>query len=141
MTVRLRAHHLLCMLTFVGEGYTPAFTDNYRRIAERLSNGEEIKLVSGPDDICAPLLNGEEPHCFKASVIERDAAALADVAALLGEEIGPGATMLPDARLLSKLRRNFASGDIRRACHGCEWGDLCSRIATRNFNGVLIDAT
>ncbi|TWB55440.1 hypothetical protein FBZ98_103838 [Rhizobium sp. ERR 922] len=140
MTVRLRAHHLLCMLTFVGEGYTSAFTDNYRRIAERLSEGEKIKLVSGPDDICAPLLNGEEPHCFKASVIERDATALADVAALLGEEIGIGTVLVPDAILLSKLRRNFASGEIRHACIGCEWGDLCSRIAASNFSGVLIKA-
>ena len=141
MTVRLRAHHLLCMLTFVGEGYTSAFTDNYRRIAERLSEGEEIKLVSGPDDICAPLLNGEEAHCFKISVIERDAAALADISVLLGEEIGIGAMLVPDARLLAKLRRNFASGEIRHACLGCEWGDLCSRIADGNFSGVLIKAS
>lgn len=140
MTVRLRAHHLLCMLTFVGEGYTPAFTDNYRRIAERLNAGEEIELVSGPDDICAPLLDEKEPHCFKASVIERDAAALADVAALLGEEIQIGAVVVPDAGLLATLRRNFASGDIRHACGGCEWEDLCSRIAGHNFQGVLIGA-
>ncbi|GAC1041908.1 DUF1284 domain-containing protein [Rhizobium sp. No.120] len=138
MTVRLRAHHLLCMLTFVGEGYTPAFTDNYRRIAERLSKGEEIKLVSDPDDICAPLLGEEEPHCFKASVIERDAAALADIAALLGEEIGIGAVLVPDASLLAKLRRNFANGEIRHACRGCEWSELCSRIAAGNFSGVLV---
>ncbi len=128
------------MLTFVGEGYTSAFTDNYRRIAERLSEREEIKLVSGPDDICAPLLGEEEPHCFKASVIERDAAALADIAALLGEEIGSGTVLVPDARLLSKLRRNFASGEIRHACLGCEWGELCSRIADSDFSGVLIKA-
>lgn len=128
------------MLTFVGEGYTPDFTENYRRIAERLSKGEEIRLVSGPDDICAPLLKGQEPHCFKASVIERDAAALADVAALLGEEIGPGAVLVPDARLLAKLRRNFANGEIRNACLGCEWGELCGRIAASNFSGVLISA-
>src|SRR5712672_2376586 len=75
LTVRLRAHHLLCMLTFVGEGYSPAFTENYRSIARRLSAGEEIELVSGPDDICAPLMEGADPHCLKASVIDRDAAA------------------------------------------------------------------
>ncbi|MBB3382972.1 MULTISPECIES: DUF1284 domain-containing protein [unclassified Rhizobium] len=140
MTVRLRAHHLLCMLTFVGEGYTSAFTDNYRRIAERLSDGEDIKLVSGPDDICAPLLGEEEPHCLKASVIERDAVALADISTLLGEEIGIGAVLVPDASLLAKLRRNFAGGEIRHACLGCEWGELCSRIAATNFSGVLIKA-
>ncbi|OCJ11638.1 2Fe-2S ferredoxin [Rhizobium sp. AC27/96] len=138
MTVRLRAHHLLCMLTFVGEGYTSAFTANYRRIAERLTEGEQIELVSGPDDICAPLLDEAEPHCVKASVIERDAAALADVASLIGEEIEPGAVLVPDANLLAKLRRNFASGEIRRACNGCEWRDLCSRIAAGNFASVLV---
>ena len=37
MTVRLRAHHLLCMLTYVGKGYTAAFTANYDRIVERLN--------------------------------------------------------------------------------------------------------
>ncbi|NTG49384.1 DUF1284 domain-containing protein [Agrobacterium rhizogenes] len=141
MTIRLRAHHLLCMLTFVGEGYTPAFTANYRRIAERLTAGEEIKLVSGPDDICAPLLDEKEPHCFKDSVIERDAAALADVVALLGEERAPGSVVVPDASLLAKLRRNFASGDIRHACLGCEWTGLCSRIAADSFKGVLVGQT
>ncbi len=58
MTVRLRGHHLLCMLTFVGKGYSPAFVENYDRIAGRLSEGEDILLVDGPDDICAPLLCG-----------------------------------------------------------------------------------
>ncbi|MFS8044603.1 DUF1284 domain-containing protein [Rhizobium sp. BR 314] len=138
MTVRLRAHHLLCILTFVGEGYTPAFTDNYRRITERLTAGEEIELVSGPDDICAPLLDEQDPHCFNASVLERDALALADVATLLGKKLEPGAVIMPDARLLAELRRNFAGGQIRRACSRCEWGDLCNRIAEGRFAGVLV---
>ena len=25
MTIRLRAHHLLCLLTYAGKGYSPAF--------------------------------------------------------------------------------------------------------------------
>ncbi|MFT4184862.1 MAG: DUF1284 domain-containing protein [Rhizobium sp.] len=140
MTVRLRAHHLLCMLTFVGEGYTPAFTANYRRIAERLSAGEEIELVSGPDDICAPLLDEKEPHCFNESVLERDAAALADVAALLGAEIRPGSILVPDAGLLTRLRQSFAGGEIRQACIRCEWSNLCDRIAASNFEGILVGA-
>jgi len=60
------------------------------------------------------------------------------VASLLGEEIEPGAVLVPDASLLAKLRRHFASGEIRHACNGCEWGDLCSRIAAGKFPGVLV---
>lgn len=139
MTVRLRAHHLLCMLTFAGEGYSPAFTENYRSIARRLSAGEEIERVSGPDDICAPLMAGADPHCLKASEIDRDAAAAEAVAHLLGSKIEPGSTINLDARLLSNLRRNFASGDIRQACRGCEWESLCTGIAAEGYQRTLVN--
>ena len=55
MTVRLRGHHLLCLLAYKGEGYSPAFIANLDRIAARLTAGEDAVLVDGPDDICAPL--------------------------------------------------------------------------------------
>lgn len=138
MTVQLRAHHLLCMLTFVGEGYTPAFTDNYRGIAERLSAGEDIEIVSGPDDICAPLMQGEAPHCLRASVTERDAAATEAIARLLGRAMEPGAILTPDTELLQTLRQNFAAGSIRSACSGCEWEAFCGRIARDGFDGTLV---
>ncbi len=54
MTVELRPHHLLCMLTYVGKGYSPAFCANYDAVLARLSAGEEILLVDGPDSVCAP---------------------------------------------------------------------------------------
>ncbi len=140
MTVRLRAHHLLCMLTFVGEGYTPAFTANYIRIAERLSSGEEIEIVSGPDDICAPLLSGRSAHCHNASVCTRDAAAAEAVSCLLGMPAGDGTRIVPDGKLLARLRRNFAAGTIRRACTDCEWSELCDTVAGHGFKGVLVAA-
>ncbi|OWU61413.1 2Fe-2S ferredoxin, partial [Staphylococcus aureus] len=40
MTIRLRGHHLLCMLTYVGKGYSPAFVENYDAMAGRLGRGE-----------------------------------------------------------------------------------------------------
>ncbi|MEZ2129287.1 MULTISPECIES: DUF1284 domain-containing protein [unclassified Sinorhizobium] len=138
MTVQLRAHHLLCMLTFVGEGYNPAFTANYRGIAERLSAGEDIEIVAGPDDICAPLMRGEAPHCLGASVAKRDAAAIQALALLLGRAMEPGAILVPNAELLQTLRQNFAAGTIRGACSGCAWETFCDRIARDGFDGTLI---
>ncbi len=76
MTVRLRGHHLLCMLTYIGKGYSPAFVDNYDTIAERLSGGEDIEIIDGPDDICQPLLCTGDCHCFNESVVVRDRLAL-----------------------------------------------------------------
>ena len=60
------------MLTFVGKGYSEAFTENYRSIAGRLSAGEDILVVEGPDDVCAPLLGDRNAHCFDDSVGDRD---------------------------------------------------------------------
>lgn len=138
MTVRLRPHHLLCMLTFVGEGYSPAFVANYRRLAGRISAGEPIEIISGPDDICAPLLSDEAAHCFGASVADRDAAALADIARLLERELEAGAVIAPDAALFEKLRDAFSAGVTRRACAGCEWSSLCDGIAGEDYAGVLV---
>ncbi|WP_037084216.1 DUF1284 domain-containing protein [Neorhizobium vignae] len=140
MTVRLRPHHLLCMLTFVGEGYSPAFVANYRRLAGRLSAGEPIEIVSGPDDICAPLLSDEDAHCFGASVAGRDAAALADIARLFGRELEIGSVIASDPALFEELRRAFSAGVTRRACTGCEWSSLCDRTAGEDYAGALVMA-
>jgi hypothetical protein len=126
------------MLTFVGEGYTPAFTANYRRIAERLSAGEEIEIVSGPDDICAPLLSEASAHCLLPGPKARDEAAAEAVGRLLGMRVDEGARLIPDKALLKRLRRGFAADTIRNACADCEWSELCSTVAHGHFRNVLV---
>lgn len=140
MTVRLRAHHLLCMLTFVGKGYSPAFVENYRQVARRLSAGETIEVVEGPDDICAPLLDGDT-HCREESVAARDRQAAEAVAALTGTAVEAGTLIVPDEALLERLRAAFGSGELRTACGGCEWSELCSRVAAHGFPGILVGKT
>lgn len=126
------------MLTFVGKGYTPEFTANYRRIAERLTAGEGIRIVAGPDDVCAPLLGGADPHCFGDSVVTRDANAAEAVGRLIGQPVMPGLCLTPDAVLLSKLRAAFARQTLRPACSGCEWSSLCTAIAEDGYAGTLV---
>ena len=138
MTVRLRPHHLFCVLTYVGRGYSPAFTANMTAVAERLGAGEDIELVAGPDDICAPLLDCPDPHCHRASVMERDRAAARDLHALLGLDVRTGAHWVLDEDLISRLRAAFASHQIRSACTGCEWVDLCGSIAASGFDGAVL---
>ncbi len=138
MTVRLRPHHLLCMLTFVGKGYTAAFTENYGLIAKRLSAGEDILVVDGPDDICAPMLGETDHHCFCDSVTERDRSASAAVEDLLGVPAGPGRSIIPDVDFLARMREAFSAGSIRGGCERCEWSPLCSGIAASGFEGALV---
>lgn len=138
MTVRLRGHHLLCLLTFVGEGYTPSFTRNYHVVARRLSAGEPIEIVDGPDDICAPMLGLADAHCHNENIGCRDNRALAAVADLLGFPLGPGSVLILDDRRLQDLRGAFALGSVRAACDECEWSALCTRVARDGFAGVVV---
>jgi hypothetical protein len=137
VSVRLRAHHLLCVLTFAGEGYSPAFVANLAAIVARIGAGEPIDLVEGPDDICAPLDGTDDLHCHEPSVRRRDREALR----ALTEAVPP----LPDARPLvmdaaaiAASREHFAAGTIRGACTGCSWHALCSGIASAGYAGASL---
>ena len=138
MTVRLRAHHLLCLLTYVGKGYSPAFTANYDKVVKRLGEGEGVVIVSGPDDICAPLLGEPEPHCLGDSVAERDRLAARDVGDLLHRPIAVGVRFGFEAARLAAMRQAFSAGRTRQACQGCEWSDLCSAVAAGGYAGTRL---
>ena len=117
------------MLTFAGRGYSPAFVANMTNAVARIRAGETIAIVSGADDICAPLMAEDRPHCRNASVTERDRLAAADIAALLGRPLTRGKTLALDAEMLARLRVAFAAGTVRAACAGCEWHTLCDETA------------
>jgi hypothetical protein len=138
MTVRLRAHHLLCLLTYVGKGYSPAFTANYDQVVKRLGEGEAAVIVSGPDDICAPLIGEPDPHCLRQSAAERDGLAARDVGALLGRPIQDGDRFVLDASSLSGMRKAFSAGLTRQACSGCEWSGLCDTVAAGGFRDTCL---
>lgn len=125
------------MLTYVGRGYTPAFTANYDAIITRLGAGETIELVAGPDDVCAPLLGVGQPHCHNDSVTERDRLARLAVADLLAD-IDLAQPFHLDQTVLTALRAAFSTGHIRPACAGCEWSGLCDSVAQSGYAGASL---
>lgn len=147
--VRLRPHHLYCMLTYKGLGYTDDFVCNYNQIAEKLSQDTiMIQLVEGPDDICAPMMqcqNHPDFHCTFDRVKDRDAAVLK----ILNQQIEAGTLpistpLLSDSlfqlteNLLQSMRQLFKNKTLRLACEGCQWYDTCTDIADDNFKDVKI---
>ncbi len=46
MTITLRAHHLLCVLTYSGKGYSPAFVTNFDSVVRRLQAGEALEILN-----------------------------------------------------------------------------------------------
>jgi hypothetical protein len=135
MTIRLRPHHLLCMLTFAGKGYTPEFVRHFESVVSRIATGQEpIEIVEGPDEICSSLLAQADCHCHNASVKLRDQQAAEAIGDLLQRSIRAGEQFVPDANLVQTLRTAFATGTIRQACSGCQWKNLCDGIAQAGFS-------
>lgn len=139
MTIALRAHHLLCLLTYSGTGYSPAFVANFDSVVRRLQAGEAAKLTLGPDTLCAPLCEeeGDCAHCHDAGVLQRDQRTVHDLAPLLGG-LDSGRPLVLDAALVARLRAAFAQGAIRSACADCPWDAMCTRVAASGYAGVRL---
>jgi hypothetical protein len=144
ISIRLRGHHLLCVLTFMGKGYTPAFIENLGRVADSLTKGAAIVIVEGIDDVCAAMHNekgalcesGE--HCLGARSKIRDRLALVALSEALDRPLPIGGTIHLSPADYHRLRRLFTEGKIRQACEGCKWNGLCTAIAERGFRGTRL---
>jgi len=139
VTIRLRSHHLLCVLTFAGYGYSPDFVANFEQIVGRIAaGGEEIEVVEEPDDVCETLTSAPFCHCRNASVLRRDDCATAALGDLLRQSIRPGSRVRLSHDRLSVMREAFARGTIREACAGCQWTTVCDAIARDDFQGTRL---
>jgi len=143
--VKLRGHHLLCILNYGGAGYTPEFIENMSSVVERINQGAAIQIVSGIDDICAVLRQGGAVACAHARtcraqrVKHRDEIALQSVTrALSMPKLKIGSLVRFTKKEVTKLRRFFALNAIRNACTGCEWHARCSERAESNFVGAKL---
>ncbi len=78
MAIRLRGHHLLCLLGYRGMGYSEQFTANMTEVYNTLRQNPDtyIKLVEGPDEICSHYPKDKSGHCEEDTVNTRDLAIL-----------------------------------------------------------------
>lgn len=135
MPVRLRGHHFLCILTYRGYGYTPAFVDNMTAIVAGISRGRPVRLAEGPDDICCGLTADDRiacnHDCATAETRDLDRIAVEEITSLL--DVDFGAPVVVDETMVAKLRTAFAGRTIRGACRRCRWSDFCTSIAAEAF--------
>ncbi|MGG1550386.1 DUF1284 domain-containing protein [Paenibacillus ferrarius] len=116
MPIQLRGHHLLCLLGYRGMGYSEAFCENMTAVYEQLREEPEtmIRLVLGPDDLCAFHPTEGEQHCENRTVYTRDA----EIAAVVGMEVGMERSW---ADICTKVAERMKPSDIRHLCATCRW--------------------
>ena len=120
--MKLRGHHLICLLGFRGLGYSPEFVANMDGIAERLRSSPEtlIEIVCQPDDICSycPFF-GEKGCEHKGPSSEKnrrgqDKAVIERLNIQAGERLG---WLEVEERLCTAINPQ----DLNVICRDCQW--------------------
>lgn len=123
--MRLRFHHLLCILGFRGLGYDEKFVEGMKRIVQGIKGNPnlEIELVNGCDDICAACPFNIEGLCENEAiggeerVRERDRQ-VAGKLDLKAEDV------LTIKEVLNLIKKKIKPGDLLVICKDCPWLEL-----------------
>jgi uncharacterized protein len=119
MEIKFRPHHFLCALCFQGNGYSPAFVDNFHTIMAILNsahgNNTPIQIVSYTDSICDPC-----PHrAGTACATEKKIASL-DKAHAAALHMKPGETITwNDAK--NNIAEKMSLETFHHICASCDW--------------------
>lgn len=123
--IRIRAHTLLCLQGFRGEGYSARFVENMAAIHQRLANDPSqcVEIMDAPDAMCGACphlmptgcsLHGEEsePHMQAQDH---------DVLVRLGLHSGD---RVPWADILDRIRMSLTGESLTHICGQCRWLSL-----------------
>lgn len=123
--IPIRAHTLLCLQGFRGEGYSAEFVDNMAAIHQRLADdpAQWVEIKDAPDAMCGacphlrPMgcsLHGteSEPHMQAQDH---------DVLVRLGLHVGD---RLPWADILDRIRTSLTGESLTNICGQCRWLSL-----------------
>ena len=114
--LHLRPHHLLCLKTSVGRGYSEEFVEHMTLVKRQLTANPLtlITLVSGTDDLCS------RPNCVDGQCTS-EKPALFD--RLVRDKLGQNT---PSTLIGIPENLRITEDLITACCPGCEWRGLCS---------------
>ncbi|QQY79948.1 GMP synthase-like glutamine amidotransferase [Keratinibaculum paraultunense] len=117
----LRPHHLMCIQSYVGKGYSEKFIENMDTVVENLKENPNqiIRIVKGNDHICNYC-----PHNLHGVKCESDDKVnIMDKKVLEYLNIAPGKYSYSE--LLNRLKEIRNEEVFKNICRDCEWYTLC----------------
>ena len=121
--LHLRPHHLLCLQTFVGRGYSEEFVEHMTLVKRQLAADPHtpIMLVNGADDLCAHCSNCVDGRCTSENP------ALFDQ--LVKEKLR-ACNQYPDTGSLRGIpdELHITENLLAACCPECEWLELCYTV-------------
>jgi len=119
--LKIRSHHLLCILGFRGLGYSEEFAANMGKVVGELRSDPTfpITLVVGCDAICVSCPHKKEGKCLKRANSEVDVPVL-DLELLKRLGLQAGTQMLA-GEAWERVKERLTPGDLTEICGDCEW--------------------
>lgn len=119
--IRIRPHHLLCLLGFVGFGYNKKFIKNIAKISRNIKENPELEitLVMSWDDICS-----ECPYFFDSKCLKTDNSEdilkekERQVTSILNVDFKKPVKIKD---LYLKIKNKFSLKEFDKLCKNCEW--------------------
>jgi hypothetical protein len=131
-TMKIRAHHLLCMQGFQGYGYNEDFSENMSKVIKNLKSSPEqkIKIVTECDVICLYCPHNKKEKCkniLSNWIIKRmDRKVLKK----LGLEVGTNISAFSIFSLVNERFKTYS--DIQDICGDCKWNEKCLWFISRS---------
>ena len=132
LTMRIRAHHLLCIQGFQGRGYSKDFIDNMRTVIKKIKLEPEIEIIDSGDVICSSCPHNENGRCQKKpNSVQR--VKNMDLQVLKKIGLNKGAKV-KTKNIFSLVNKKFKYiSDTKEICDDCEWKGECFWIKIKRF--------
>ncbi len=132
-TMKIRAHHLLCMQGFQGYGYSEDFSKNMTKIVEILRSFPEkkIQVVNECDIICSCCPYNVKEICSKdpesyEKIMRMDTKIIEKLELSCGDIFEAG-------KIFSHVNKKLKSySDINEICGDCKWSEKCLWLISRS---------
>ncbi|MDR1288986.1 MAG: DUF1284 domain-containing protein [Holosporales bacterium] len=120
--IYLRPHHLICLMSFRGEGYDGVFISKTGKIVEFLKNIPDEKLICveiGGDDICRFCPNRKGELCKDEARISLLDSSFSKI---LGIQRG---SIYCWSEVRQLVIDKLSARDFEKICHECQWFQIC----------------
>ena len=119
--VKIRGHHLLCLLGFRGLGYSPEFVETMGKVFQAFHSDSPlpITVVTECDIICGSCPHNKGNRCRKKELSARRIRIKdARVLKKLGFKVGADTTSREAWR---RVKQKISSDDLTALCGQCQW--------------------
>lgn len=124
----LRAHHLICLQSFIGKGYSDEFASHLKKISDFLRQKKQIIVITNKsDDICkkCPLKTGK--HCSNEEQISHLDEAYLKILKLSTN------MMVSFSEVTNIILNSLTKEEFDRNCKTCQWYNICNKYLGKSL--------